>query len=217
VYNTIYNSIVEFDREGLKSLNTQAREISPNVVLADSRSLGLASISNHAGNQSSICDLDQLFLKAFLLDPHFQRQMQTLAAAYGGCIPKVASVKSEGRAIEKVLRSYCGDVRKLNDLVRATLVFDDLSSLAACLQGICSDDTFQIHRIKNRFDDNYPATISGGYRDVCLVVSLRTKATKHLGVDSTPAEVQLAHKQVFELKSNDGHRRYIRARNLRGD
>ena len=132
-------------------------------------------------------------------------------------MPRRAAVKSEERSLQKVTRDYAGDSSRLTDLVRATLVFENLPSLSRCVHHIATFPGVRIHRLKNRFSTSYDASTSAGYRDLCLVISLETDATCSLGVQNHLCEIQLALKSIFAVKSTDGHQRYIQWRNLIGN
>ena len=132
----------------------------------------------------------------------------------------MCSVKGEARALQKVFRSYCGKWRRLCDLCRTSLVFDDIAKLEACLRGISADDEVQVvhagddkMRLREGFD---AAALSGGYRDIQLCVRLNTAEAHARGVHEHLAEVQLHFAPIFALKSGGGHKTYVKRRNLSG-
>lgn len=59
-------------------------------------------------------------------------------------------LKPVDRAIEKVLKAYRGDVSRLVDVCRQTIVFEKLSDLTACLELIRTDVEVSVARCTNR-------------------------------------------------------------------
>ncbi len=62
------------------------------------------------------------------------------------------------------MRSYGGDVSRLVDVCRQSIVFDRPEDLAACLRAVAADPEVVVHRVKNRLDPAYDARTSAGYR-----------------------------------------------------
>jgi hypothetical protein len=83
----------------------------------------------------------------------------------------------------QVFRSYGGDWLRLCDLVRASLVFDDMRTMVRCLQLLAEDHEVRVlwsdeREGKMRLDAGYDAVRrSGGYRDVQLCVRLQVRCT----------------------------------------
>eukprot|EP00960_Hanusia_phi_P077632 768720-Hanusia_phi.AAC.1 len=153
---------------------------------------------------------DQLYMQAYLLEPLFLDKIKRLAEQAEGFFLVVdetsetghsmmrwseckideasqdkvrfAKLKSIDRCVEKISRAYAGDVSRLFDIVRQSIVFENLSSLQRCLEMIAEDSELQVIRVKNRFDRSYDPRQTGGYRDVCLNVCLVTDETWTLGV-----------------------------------
>mmetsp|Transcript_8411 Transcript_8411/g.16762 ORF Transcript_8411/g.16762 Transcript_8411/m.16762 type:complete len:156 (-) Transcript_8411:21-488(-) len=126
-------------------------------------------------------------------------------------------LKKPGRAIEKALRSYGGNVSKLMDICRESICFDKLSCLVRCLQIIGSDKDVIIERVKNRLDPAQDAVSTGGYRDVALNIRLSTQETRGLGIDTHFCEVQLILTKFAAMKHDQGHKQYVEFRNARGE
>ena len=78
-----------------------------------------------------------------------------------------ASVKSSERCIEKLLRSYDGDVSRLLDCCRQRIAFESPSALLSALKAIRSDNEIKIMRIKNMMDIRFDSWRTGGYRYHC--------------------------------------------------
>ncbi len=88
----------------------------------------------------------------------------------------------------------------LVDLCRQSIVFDNFSDIATCLQIITNDtDAIEI-RVKNRLDLSYDSSISAGYRDVAFNVQIINKDTIELGVETHICELQLLLRPFAELK-----------------
>ncbi|EKX55382.1 hypothetical protein GUITHDRAFT_99165 [Guillardia theta CCMP2712] len=197
-----------------------------------------------AARSRQIQCFDQLYMQAFLLDPLFLDKVKSLAERAGGfclvedetsearCKPmrwrdckldealrgkaRFAKLKSIDRCVEKLSRAYAGDVSRLVDIVRQSIMFEDLKELHACLEMIAEDPDLQVIRVKNRFDRRYDARQTGGYRDVCLNVCLVTDETWRVGVSGHVCELQLALCDYkMRATSGKGHSRYVSYRNLR--
>ncbi|KAK3232710.1 hypothetical protein CYMTET_56951 [Cymbomonas tetramitiformis] len=129
------------------------------------------------------------------------------------------SLKKLDRIVEKGYRSYKMDWAQLTDVVRCSLVYHSLDALLGGVLFLIRDIQpaygWKILRIKNRLHPDFDAKNSGGYRDLSMNVM---GATKHV------CEVQFHWLPVFNIKvgagdgehgEDNGHRRYIRYRNLR--
>mmetsp|Transcript_58167 Transcript_58167/g.152916 ORF Transcript_58167/g.152916 Transcript_58167/m.152916 type:complete len:1521 (-) Transcript_58167:439-5001(-) len=125
-------------------------------------------------------------------------------------------IKSTERSLEKILRSYQKDATRLVDICRASLVFESVVDLIACLNTMWLDDV-DLLRVKNRLDPDYDSSRSAGYRDVCVNIHLRNPISRLLGLDQHVCEVQLILQPFAELKSSKGHHRYVLFRDLRGE
>ncbi len=130
---------------------------------------------------------------------------------------KWGCVKTVQRAQEKVQRSYGGDVSRLVDLCRQSVVFESPANVATCLATIAADPAVSIVRIKNRLDPKYDAALSAGYRDVAINLRMVGQEARSLNLEEHVCEVQLILKAFAELKSDSGHSRYVTFRNLRGE
>jgi hypothetical protein len=88
------------------------------------------------------------------------------------CCAYCSAFNSEGgeeglqyhRNLRQVVRSYRGDVSRLTDVCRQSVVFNDLAGVAACLRTITADPEVAVLRVKNRLDPAYDTRTSGGYR-----------------------------------------------------
>ena len=150
--------------------------------------------SSTAGScEPEICSLDQLFNQAAALCPFLRHKTKQLALQSNGLFAvqslghepralhkwedirssKVSStirwadLKPTDRALEKLLRSYNCEVSRLLDVCRQTIIFEHISDLTCCLEVMASDDEIEIVQLKNRMDEDYDASFSGGFRSDC--------------------------------------------------
>jgi len=130
---------------------------------------------------------------------------------------KWGKIKKGKRAIEKLLRSHKGDVSLLVDVCRQSIMFDSATQLLRCLRAIAADKDVVIERVKNRLHPDYNTKISAGYRDCLVNLRIVTDATCRMGIEGHVCEVQLILRKYWELKSEEGHKRYVVFRNFRGE
>ncbi|EKX46509.1 hypothetical protein GUITHDRAFT_107714 [Guillardia theta CCMP2712] len=190
-----------------------------------------------------VVSLDQLYAQAVFADPIFRKKVQELAEESRGLFPALPSgseglvecigwreakedeelqqrirwapMKSVDRAVEKLVRSYNNDVSRLLDVVRQCIVFEQLEDLCECLERILGDPEIVVMRIKNRLDPSFDARTTGGYRDVAVNLRVVTERTRELGVAGHVCELQLLVKGFMDLRTTEGHKRYVAYRNLR--
>ena len=184
--------------------------------------------------------LEELFLQADETNRLLQLYFSQIADKLHGekykaeLIP--APVKGETRAIQKVQRSYGGDWRRLCDLCRTTLVFDDVRALARCIDLVSEDLRLQLLLVPDarrkkegegseaerlmgvqRMRDSFDADkLTAGYRDVQFSVQLVDDEAKRRNVQNHICEVQLHLRAIHKCKSGPGHKHYVMARNMRG-
>ena len=136
----------------------------------------------------------------------------------------VAGVKTEARALQKVFRSYATNWSKLCDLVRTSIVFNSPHDIATCICLIANDPDVALLKVKKgkcRLRLNHP--VPSGYRDVQLCAKLvcneSTAPEERLPrvCDGLVVEIQLHLKAIYDIKSDEGHAAYVRARNLLGE
>lgn len=134
----------------------------------------------------------------------------------GGDIP----VKTVKRAFQKIYRSYGGDFSCLCDLVRTSIVFNNVQSLTECFEAIASDpDVVLIYQGDHKFRlrRDYDADQSCGYRDLQLSVRIDNDVTRMLGISKHVCEVQLHLDTILTIKSDEGHAMYKKLRNMIGE
>ena len=148
-----------------------------------------------------------------------QAKSYQLAAQHGGKFHP-CQVKTEARALQKVFRTYYGNWRKLCDLCRASIVFDDIESMTGCLRALAGDPEVEILRgshSKMRLREDFDAaTLTGGYRDIQLTVRLNSAESRNRQVHEHVAELQLHLAPLYNLKTGGGHQNYVMCRNLSG-
>lgn len=124
-------------------------------------------------------------------------------------------LKHESRAIEKAFRCYGGDVSRLLDLSRHSIVFEEPEQMLQCLELLRADADVHVLRIKNELHPSQQG--SCGYRQVLLNVAIVTEETQRMGVSMHVSEIQLLPLALALAKTDDGHRRYVMRRNARGE
>ncbi len=188
------------------------------------------------GKEDSIQSLDLLYAQAMMLNPIFQNKVQQIALASSGFFNVTLSsdrnessisftpacdwhrkgvLKLVDRVIEKVVRSYKGDVSRICDIVRQCIAFDAVPDICRAIQAIDADPEIQVLRIKNRMSPVYDPRLSCGYRDVLLNVCIDSPLTRKLGLFKHVCELQLILKPFVRYKTIEGHKRYVDFRNRR--
>ncbi|GAK83794.1 hypothetical protein JCM19238_1356 [Vibrio ponticus] len=138
-------------------------------------------------------DFDVLYSKAH----QAQFELETICkstALLTGTDAYFAGVKSSLRAQEKIALELDGQVNRITDLARATIVADDVASLMEAYEVLDRETT--IVKVKNRFKK--PA--QSGYRDLNVLVKLPKT--------NLVAEVQLHLKAIADVKSGPEHSLY---------
>ena len=158
-----------------------------------------------------IHSLALIFASAHTLNPHFQKK------AIGWGAEKFIPVKQAARAVEKMLRSYANDARRLKDLVRNNVTCSTLDEVADKFERIARDESVAIVQIKNGFDPGYDSRKSGGYRDIKLSLVVADAFARSSAVEEHICELQILLKDIHELKFElGGHTRYEKARDALG-
>jgi len=154
-----------------------------------------------------ICDLDRLFLHARLVDPIFQKKVEGWAQCSKGEAAST-SLKSEKRAVQKVIRAYGNDPSRLVDISRSSIIFDSLEDLVQCIAEVQKDRETRVVKVKNRLSNSYDSAASGGYRDCVLYLIINTSQAAQVEVLQHIVELQLLLQQYAKLKKGGGHKRY---------
>jgi hypothetical protein len=81
------------------------------------------------------------------------------------CRPRISPAeRADSGRRRQVVRSYGGDVSRLTDVCRQSIIFDGPAGVAACLRAVAADPEAVVLRVKNRLDPAYDARSSAGYR-----------------------------------------------------
>jgi len=210
--------------------------------LSGDLSLGSTLFLGGSGIVPVAC-LDQMYAQATVALLELTEKAKQWALACGGCFPlhgrnnngktefvkyrdvaadselqgsiKFSSLKRHRRAIEKLIRSYNNDPSHLVDIARLAIVFDTLQDLCSCLRVIVGDHEVAVVRIKNRLSPNHNSRSSAGYRDVNINLNVHTGTTLATGAHTHVCEVQLMLRSFADVKTLEGHKRYVRYRDFR--
>ena len=123
----------------------------------------------------------------------------------------VAPLKTHGRAIEKMWRSYHGTVDFLLDIARTSIVCNSIEEVNFLVEWIAQD---LVLRIKNRFDIDYDCGRTAGYRDVAMNLVVVSAEAQGQGLNDTVFEVQIILAELYEKKTEEGHQNYKKFRDL---
>ena len=115
----------------------------------------------------------------------------------------LADIKSRERAEAKVRNKLDGDASQLTDLVRASIVSNDIQNLMQAFALVKTDS--QIIQVKNRFAEPKES----GYRDLNLLVRLPQS--------QMIAEIQIHLADIAEIKSGDEHEVYQQVQQIQAD
>jgi len=126
----------------------------------------------------------------------------------------VAPLKTHGRAIEKMWRSYHGAVDFLLDIARTSIVCDTIEQVNFLVEWIAQDQDVVVLRIKNRFDVDYDCGRTAGYRDVAMNLVLVSAQAQGQGLNDTVFEIQIILAELYEKKTEEGHQNYKKFRDL---
>lgn len=201
-------------QQDVRSYEEKWAQLNSEPAILDELAHEVQAIKCKQSITQSLSDLSELYVQGVAAKKAFDVKMDRWAKQVGGkSIP--SKLKTQKRAMQKIMRSYNGDATRLSDIVRGALVFEYFEDLLAVFRKIATDPEVQIHRIKNRFDLNYDAALSAGYRDVCILVTISTDENKKSGADQHVCEVQMHMAAILAIKSDAGHKRYVKWRNIR--
>jgi len=156
-------------------------------------------------NQSYVRSIEELYENAEGSHTKFKIAMNEIAAKTKKARADVPRLKTRQRAIEKAKFKYIDEDGKggvayyrLTDIVRGTLVFDNIPDMYESLTFVQDCNHFEIIEFNDRFQKRLPN--AGAYRDLQLTVEL--KATGFL------CELQMSTKLMIDAKQAYGHRDY---------
>jgi len=161
-------------------------------------------------------DIDELSQQADRLQLLLDVKLSKWALSSGAEM-RTAPRKKDERVVQKIMRSYAGNCGRILDLCRGALIFKTVKELHDGLQLIACDADIDVLRVKNRFHRGYDASLSAGYRDVCLILRLVSDQAVCAGLGGHCFEVQLHIVSLYKAKTDGGHARYIQWRNMRSE
>lgn len=144
-------------------------------------------------------DFDVLYQKAHQAQLELETICKTTALLTHS-EPYFAGVKSKRRAQDKINYELDGQVERITDLARATIVARDVASLMAVYETLERETS--IINVKNRFKKPKKS----GYRDLNLLVRLPNS--------NLVAEVQLHLKAIADVKSGPEHDLYKKIQDI---
>ena len=101
------------------------------------------------------------------------------------------------------------DSSQVTDMIRCSAIYDTLPELLDSLRRLKDDPAVDIVQVKNRFDPSFDVS-QLGYRDLKMLVTLPGISHGYV------AEVQLHLRSIIEVKSGEGHKAYVHARDALG-
>ncbi|MEH0689749.1 phosphoribosylglycinamide formyltransferase [Vibrio cholerae] len=169
--------------------STKQNQVSPKAFKHNLS--GLYGIkSTDASPTQPYSDFDVLYSKAH----QAQAELETLCkstALLTSTDAYFAGVKSSQRAQEKIAHELDGQVDRITDLARATIVAHDIDGLMSAYEALARETT--VVKVKNRFKSPQ----ASGYRDLNILVQLpKTQLV---------AEVQLHLKAIADVKNGAEH------------
>ncbi|PMH46589.1 phosphoribosylglycinamide formyltransferase [Vibrio sp. 10N.286.49.B3] len=135
-------------------------------------------------------DFDELYSHSH----QAQSELEALCintALLTGSTTSFAGIKSQQRALEKINLKFNGQVNRITDIARATIVSNDVESLVDVYEKLSQEA--EIVQVKNRFK----SPKASGYRDLNLLVKLPKS--------EIVAEVQLHLEAIAHVKNGKEH------------
>ena len=124
-----------------------------------------------------------------------------------------SSIKSVGRCLEKGFGDYQGNMQRIVDLSRGSIVcntFEALYNVINNLQKMKEDGIIKPIRMKNRIENPTPA----GYRDLMFNLILPKIMNENKMITQHICELQLHIREFYKIKNGKGHKLYELARML---
>lgn len=131
--------------------------------------------------------LKDLYLKSFETKPIFDQIGSQIAQIVGG-VYKPGPIKGGKRAISKILDDYNGDITKIKDLVRATIVVDTPQQATAALAELRNRMDVQQGGYRNLFEAGTDPV--DGYRD----------AKVNIKINGQIVEMQISFPEIMAVK-----------------
>lgn len=145
--------------------------------------------------------LDVLFQQCAAKKPAFDALIIQLAERTGG-VALLVPLKPRERALKKVVGSLNGQMERLTDVLRATLVFETISAVLSAFDAVRT----QVHVVRERNLYRDGLTVSDGYRDAKI----------DFNFDGIPVELQFSTWKMLDAKAK-AHGFYEEKRQLLAD
>ncbi|MGS0683226.1 RelA/SpoT domain-containing protein [Shewanella sp. 125m-7] len=158
----------------------------------------IQSVQYQVPRQTS-ADLDTLYSQANSAQQELT-QLLAMITTQSQTQSVLADIKSRDRAEAKVQNKLNNDASQLTDIVRASIVSNDIHNLMQAFALLKSDS--QLIQVKNRFS----TPKESGYRDLNLLVKLPKS--------QMIAEVQLHLADIAEIKSGAEHNVYEQVQSI---
>ncbi|MDG4557910.1 MAG: hypothetical protein P9F19_11075 [Candidatus Contendobacter sp.] len=142
--------------------------------------------------------LDRFYAQCTEKKPEFDALVTRLAQQTGS-EPLLVPLKSNERALEKVITSLGGKLDGLTDVLRATLVFEAIADVVAAHDALLKQ--VSVLRERNLYREG--VSLSDGYRDTKIDIDF----------DGIPVELQLNTRKILEAKEK-AHQLYEEKRQL---
>ena len=140
-------------------------------------------------------------LAAEAVKPQFDAVVEAAAVQVKG-VALLAPVKGEGRALEKCINDYDGDVSRLKDLVRGTILVNTAADAQAALTLLVNQGGIEVKRNWLPEEAKVPSPF---YRDILV----------YLEVQGMKCELQINTEAMAAAKCV-GHKYYEKQRSLKG-
>lgn len=150
-----------------------------------------------AGPQKT-SDIDQLYRDAAVAQASLGALAQAIAQQCHGRT-KDPGLKGRARAMEKIKADYGGDVSKIIDVSRASIVLKSADDIKLAVKQV--QERAKVFRMKDRF-----ASPVDGYRDVMFNLEM---PNGHI------CELQVQLESIQQVKEGDGHKIYEQIRKLK--
>jgi hypothetical protein len=159
----------------------------------------------------TIADIEELYTTCKAGEAGFRSEIESIAEATGGkpIYPPEGSAEPGTKglknkiSVERKLKEpeLQGDVSKLRDILRATVVHDTVAESRLACAKFMQQFGDRVVRVKDRFADGRPE----GYRD--MLVNFKTK-------EGVVTEVQFNSDEMLKTKFGEGHKIYAKIRVL---
>lgn len=202
-----------------------------------------SSASRGAELPATVASLDQLYLQARGCQQLLRRKVRELGARSGGRFfasppratradpePRLAAwrapeadakvvwagLKPAERAVDKAVMRYGGDVSRLTDVCRETIVFEHIEEIGRCLELIMEDHELEVERVTDHLAWSRARVSEGEAASMCKGVQVKLRfvgqAAGTLGLDGHICELQLVPAALaLQLSEQE----LLRFRNLR--